>query len=123
MHEEHDIPPEPRPTKPDWDMLEKNQPFHYRADAPEWIRDFFGFQEMLTPTLVRILFVVGLPFVVFAAFGYCFEGYNPDGFSGTNGTGRFLGAMILSAVGLLAWRIACEMAIVLFSIYEEAKKP
>ena len=88
---------------------------------PDWFSDFFAFRTMLTPILVRILFVIGLPIIVIAAFCWCFEGYNPNS-SGASAYGRFIGALLLSAVGFPMLRVACETAIVLFSIHEEIRK-
>jgi hypothetical protein len=91
-----------------------------QLEWPDWLADFFAFRLMLTPLLVRILFIIGLPIIVIAAFCYCYEGYNPEFDSGS---GRFFAAVLLSAVALPLWRVVCETAIVLFSIHEEIRKP
>jgi hypothetical protein len=94
-----------------------------RLPEYDWtmVGDFFAFHLMLTPILVRILFAIGIPIIVIASFIYCFEGYNPTSYA-PNGGGRFIGALLLSAVALPIWRVVCETAIVLFSIHEEIQK-
>ena len=89
---------------------DSNEPF----ELPKWIGDFFAFRTMLTPILVRVLFAIGLPAIVW----YCYDGFN---YNGWNGPG-FIAALLLSAVLLPIWRVACETAIVLFSIHEEIRK-
>lgn len=103
-----------------------DEPKPRRDDTPletHWIEragEIFSFRLMLTPMLVRIAFALGIPIIPIVSVCYCFDGYSPN--YSSNGFDRFIGGLLLAAFALLLWRIACETAIVLFSIHEEIRK-
>jgi len=95
------------------------------------IRSFFNFDTMLLPTLVKVIFAVGLCLLVIAsvvqpfvsAFGISTafeEGRLRDSVSFN--FGRFLWGLVVSAImlvlGTLWLRIVCESMIILFKIHE-----
>ena len=101
------LPDKPPPTPPPLDRLPE-------YDWHPW-GNFFSFNTMLTPILVRILFVIGLPVIAFGSICYIIS-IAREAFMG------FIVGVLLAAVLLIAWRVVCETAIVLFSIYEELRK-
>lgn len=69
------------------------------------IRDFFAFRKMVTTTLIKIVYFLGVIgcFVVAAA--------NPD----TNLAITIAAGLLLNVV----WRLICEFVIITFSIHEQ----
>ena len=90
--------------------LPPSKPFPYspKPDS-EWLGDFFTFRTMLTPILVRILFAVGFFVAPLACLVALANG----------GTVLVFPLALFALIGL---RVACETAIVLFSIHEELRK-
>ena len=74
--------------------------------------DFLNFEKFLAPILIKIIYWIGLVLIVLS-FLASFGAY------GTIGIGGGLG-FLFSIVGLvlagLAWRVLCELWIVIFSI-------
>ena len=75
--------------------------------------DFWSFRLMITPAIIRVIFAIGLIVVPIVCWGYSFDGYNP---SWENPTGRFMGGLLLSILLVPLWRVACELAMVAFSM-------
>ncbi len=102
------------------------------------IRSFFNFDLLFLPTLVKVIFAVGLCLLVLAsvvqpfvsAFGVStvFEGGHLKDSLSFN-FGKFLWGLVVSAImlvlGTLWLRIVCESMIILFKIHEALvpKKP
>jgi len=76
---------------------------------------FFSFQTMITPVIMRILYVLGaLALLIYTFFlvGNAMSGYNANG-------GLALLILVAGAIGQLCWRVLCESMVVFFSIHEE----
>ena len=67
------------------------------------MREYLGFDKLITPALVRILFWVLIAIDVFAALGHIFGGY-------------FLRGILILVVGPLVIRVYCEIIVVIFQI-------
>ena len=75
------------------------------------IIDLWTFRKMITPTIIRWVFVVGLAIVpIVTACIFC------EGCQSSEAPGRIFGALVCSVFLLPLWRIVCELAIVAFSI-------
>lgn len=73
--------------------------------------DFFSFKKMITPFLIKFLYVLGAIAIIPAAI-FAFDMFKYD-----------MVIAILTAVGVLIggellWRIFCEYTILFFSMYE-----
>jgi len=68
---------------------------------------FVSFEKMLTPTLIKIIFWVGVVFSVLTGLITMFEG----------GFAVILGILTI-ILGPLAVRVYCEMLIIFFKIYD-----
>lgn len=73
------------------------------------MNDFFSFRTMITPTLIRAIFILGLIFLLFTALLAPFQGNFFEGIA--------VSLMIL-IFGPLLLRVYCELMIVAFSIHE-----
>lgn len=84
--------------------------------------DLLGFEKMVSPTLIRVLYWLGLAVIVLSGVGMMFAGghMGPGMAAGTGGItfGSFVsGALFIVFAGLF-WRVVCEIWIVVFGIYD-----
>jgi hypothetical protein len=74
--------------------------------------DFLAFRRMVTPWLVRVVYVIGA--VTLTAMGIALiVTPNQNGHGGSVAIG-----LVIGTFGNLIWRVMCEGIIVLFGIYE-----
>ncbi|MGQ0742533.1 MAG: DUF4282 domain-containing protein [Alphaproteobacteria bacterium] len=76
-------------------------------------QDFLNFDKMIAPTLIKFVYWVGLVLILLWTVWSMFMGL---GFG--SGIVHFFVAALTGVVGLLAWRIVCELWMVIFSINE-----
>lgn len=76
--------------------------------------DFLAFRKMITPSVIQILFWVGVIVCVLAGLGTMIGGsYLP----GSSASGALSGLLIL-LVGPIVVRVYCEILIVMFRIHD-----
>ncbi|MBX3356792.1 MAG: DUF4282 domain-containing protein [Phycisphaeraceae bacterium] len=74
----------------------------------------FSFSHFITPTLIRLLFIIGL--LVIAVVGLVTI---KQGVSASYGGGvMVLTGLFLLVLGPVAWRVVCELLILLFRMYD-----
>ncbi len=83
------------------------------------IGDLFQFDRFIAPMLIKIVYWIGLVFIVLGTLAYMFgmsmmSSYGYGG--GGAGVGTILFGLIGGAAWVLIWRILCEVWIVIFSI-------
>lgn len=69
------------------------------------MEDYLKFKKMITPAAIQIIFWIGVAALVIAALGVMF-------------TENFFAGVGLLVVGPIAWRIYCELVMILFRIYD-----
>ena len=74
--------------------------------------DFLTFEKFVAPMLIKIVYWIGLLLIVIGFLGSLFGG----GFGMMSGFGGFILKVIGTLLGLLMWRVICELWIVVFSI-------
>jgi hypothetical protein len=74
--------------------------------------DFWSFRKMITPTVIQVIFILGLIAVVVGGLGMMFSGI---GFMG------FLSGLLFWVLGAIMVRVYCELVILFFRIYDELK--
>ena len=74
-------------------------------------QDFLNFDKLIAPTLIKFVYWVGLVLILLWTLASMFTGL---GFG--SGMIHFLVAALTGIVGALAWRIICELWMVVFSI-------
>jgi hypothetical protein len=76
------------------------------------LADFLNFEKFLAPVLIKIIYWVGLV-LLFLSFLASFGAYGAMGLGGGLG---FLVSIVGLVLAALAWRVLCEIWIVIFSI-------
>ena len=79
------------------------------------MKDFFNFKTMISPTLIKIIYVIGAVGILFGSFAAA-DGIS--GFTGGGSAGGAFTALLLLILGELFWRIACENMILFFSMHD-----
>lgn len=82
------------------------------------LNDLTNFNKFVAPTLIRIVYWIGIVLIILGTLGAVFGGGMMMG--GYGGGGFNLGAALMSLIagvcGLIIWRVVCEVWIVIFSI-------
>jgi hypothetical protein len=77
---------------------------------------YFSFEKMISPTLIRVVYVIGMLGIVLAGAYMAFaSAKEADDIAKLL---KVLSALLLAVVGNLLWRLICEQVILLFSIHE-----
>jgi hypothetical protein len=74
--------------------------------------DFFGFEKLVTPVVIKIVYWIGI--VAGVVFGI--GGFFVSIFQGSL-TGGLM-ALVAMVLGLLLWRVMCELYIVIFGMFD-----
>ncbi|MFB6262629.1 MAG: DUF4282 domain-containing protein, partial [Bradymonadaceae bacterium] len=78
---------------------------------------FFKFESFISSRLIKVVFYLGLLFAGVGYVGVVGVSLFEDGVA--TAVGSAIGGGILLVIGVLLWRVYCELAIVVFRIYEE----
>jgi uncharacterized protein DUF4282 len=76
---------------------------------------YFSFEKLITPTLIKVTYVIGLVAILAAASYGLFIATKQ---ASPNANAGILWALLLLTVGNILWRIICEQAILLFNIHD-----
>ncbi|MBP2257454.1 DUF4282 domain-containing protein [Virgibacillus alimentarius] len=79
----------------------------------EKFKNFVKFDKMITPTIIKIVFWIGVAFVVIGSVFTIAEGMSYYG----DPVNIFMGLLML-VVGPLFVRIYCELLIIMFKMYQ-----
>lgn len=77
---------------------------------------YLSFEKMISPTLIKVVYVLGMVGIIVAAIYMAFAGTKEA--DDTAKLLKVLSAILLAIVGNLLWRLVCEQVILLFSIHE-----
>ena len=80
------------------------------------IGDLFKFDKMVAPTVLKIVYWLGLVGIVLWALFALFAAVNLMSYNATSGLGMLLLAVVGLLFGTLMWRIVIEIYMVVFSI-------
>lgn len=86
--------------------------------APGGFSAFLKFEKMITPTIITIIFLIGVALNTLVALGMVITGI----FSHYGGGVQVLTGLVTLILGPVFVRIWCELMIVIFKIYEEMIK-
>jgi hypothetical protein len=75
---------------------------------------FLSFEKLITPTIIKAVYVIGLILILLGGVISFFTSLFAGAF------GSALLTLLGTLVGLLAWRMYCELVIVLFGLYDRA---
>lgn len=79
--------------------------------------DLITFDRMVTPILIKMIYWIGIACIALAGLVGLFGSFSAYG-PGLKGA---VVALIGAAVGMLLWRVWCELMIVMFNIYDVLK--
>lgn len=77
------------------------------------------FDHFITPTYIKGIFIIGLLVLVAGMLSVMFGGLSIMKYSAATGVTMVFGSIIGAGIGLLFWRVICELLIVRFRIYDE----
>ncbi|WP_080876046.1 DUF4282 domain-containing protein [Oceanobacillus timonensis] len=80
------------------------------------MKKFFSFEEMITPLIIKVLFVVGVAAAALTGLITIFSGLSEGEFL------PVLSGLFIIVIGTLLSRVYCELLIVMFKIYETLKQ-
>lgn len=75
------------------------------------MNEYLTFRKMITPTIIQILFWLGIAAIVISALVTMFSGQ-----------GGFLQGLLLLVFGVIGWRVYCELIIVFFQMNRSLKE-
>jgi len=70
------------------------------------LHKFLGFDEMVTPLVIHVLYWIVIALVVIGVITSLFHGF-----------WEFVLSIIGAVIGLIFWRVTCEMILVVFRIH------
>jgi uncharacterized membrane-anchored protein len=79
---------------------------------------YFSFRTMITPIIVKLLYVIGMIAITIEGFVTMFSRRGTFYFGYYVSGGNFWRGLLIIVVGNLIWRVVCEVIILLFSIHE-----
>jgi hypothetical protein len=80
--------------------------------------DLLNFEKLLSLTLLRIVYFLGLLGICLAVLFAGFGALGVMRYSFVTGVGTLVFAIVSGAMGVLVWRVICELWTVLFGIYD-----
>lgn len=81
--------------------------------------DLGSFEKMIAPSLIRILYWVGIVIIAVGVLAQIFGGVGMMGHGfGGSGFGQILMSLVGGVFAVLVWRVTCELWIVLFGIFD-----
>jgi Domain of unknown function (DUF4282) len=80
--------------------------------------DLLNFEKLLSLTLLRIAYFLGLLGICLAVLFAAFGALGVMRYSFVTGVGTLVFAIVSGAMGVLVWRVICELWTVLFGIYD-----
>jgi hypothetical protein len=73
---------------------------------------FFSFEKLITPSVIKIVYWLGIAVLLVFGVASFFMGL----LSGSLGAGLL--SLVGSVLGLLLWRVMCELYIVIFGMFD-----
>jgi len=82
------------------------------------LSDLTSFEKNLSLALIRILYFLGLCGIALTALVSAFGAFGVMRYSFAAGMGTLLIAILGGIIGILVWRVLCELWMVIFGIYD-----
>ncbi|GGJ89967.1 hypothetical protein GCM10007063_10770 [Lentibacillus kapialis] len=82
------------------------------------MNEFLSFDKMLTPTIIKIVFWIGIVFSVLSGLGMMVTGAN----SVVGGGFQVIMGLLIIIVGPLLTRVYCELLIIFFKMHESLQE-
>ncbi len=82
------------------------------------LSDLLSFEKTLSLTLLRIVYFLGLAGIGIAVIVTLLGGLTAMRYSFVGGLGTLIMALLGGTIGVLLWRVMCELWMVIFGIYD-----
>jgi len=79
----------------------------------------FKFDSLITPSIIKFLFYIGVAASTLGALGVVGSGMSMMHYDAATGFGMIIGGLILILVGIVVSRVMTEMILVIFMIRDE----
>lgn len=79
-------------------------------------KDFLSFEKMISGSLIKLLYWLGLVIIVLFVLGALSGSISTMSWNGALGLLQFVVALIAGALGILLWRVICEMYLTFLSM-------
>lgn len=77
---------------------------------------FLSFDKFVTPAVIKVVYWIGIVLIVISGALWAFSSAQ---FYGVSPIGTVIGAIIFVILGVLFWRVYCELVMLFFKIYDE----
>ncbi len=78
------------------------------------LKDITGFDKFLTPSLIKIVYWIGIVGIIITSLLTIFTAFSYYG----GGIRQVFGGIVILVVGLIFWRVICEGIILSFKVYD-----
>lgn len=82
------------------------------------VADLLSFEKTLSLTLLRFVYYLGLVGIALAVIVKALGGIGTMRYSAATGLGAVLLSLLGGGLGVLLWRVMCELWMVIFGIYD-----
>lgn len=79
----------------------------------------FKFDSLITPSIIKFLFYIGVAFSILGALGVIGSGVSMMQYQTMMGFGTIIGGLLLILLGIVGSRVFTEMILVMFMIRDE----
>lgn len=83
--------------------------------------EFLSFRKMISPLVIKILYLIGIVAIVLFSLYLFFTSFNMIRHFQLF-IMQFFGSILLLIFGNLSWRVSCETLLLFFSMHDELKK-
>jgi hypothetical protein len=77
----------------------------------EALNKYLTLDQLITPTIIMVIYWIGIVLIILGALGSMFAGL-----------GAFFFGIIGAIIGLILWRVWCEIMLVLFRVHEDLRQ-
>jgi len=100
-------------------VMATNPPSDFSTESKAIFENLMNFDVMIGGRLIKIIYYIGLVAIGLSALAGALGALSAMSFSFAYGLGMLIGLVIALALGVLFWRLACELWVLMFRIHEE----
>jgi len=95
-----------------------NPPPDLAAESKAIFDNLLNFDVMIGGRLIRIIYYVGLVAIGLGTLGGALAALSAMSYSFGTGLGMLIGVVVALVLGVLFWRLTCELWVLMFRIYD-----
>lgn len=85
-------------------------------------KDFLSFDKLMSGSIIKLLYWLGLVIIVLFVLASLSGSISTMGWNGALGLLQFVVALVGGVLGVLLWRVICEMYLVFLSMNDRLKE-